>query len=224
MRNLLRNMPLAVEFAIVVAGAFGLSIISSITMAVHPPAGPMHSEPGMWHMVALEATVLVILGGFLRLRGWTLERMGLQSHWMDGVHGLALAAGAYLTFYFALSILSALAPQLATSAAKAQVVPASLSPAVVAAIVLVNSFYEEFFVSGYVITALKEKLGDTIAINVSVAIRLTYHLYQGVIGVIGIIPVGLIFGYWYARTGKLWPLIVAHAAIDLVGFLAVVKF
>lgn len=33
-------------------------------------------------------------------------------------------------------------------------------------------------------------------------------------------PVGLIFGYWFAKTGKLWPPIVAHAAINLLSLLA----
>lgn len=224
MRNLLQKIPLAGEFAIVIAGAFGLSIISSFYLALHPPTGAMHSEPGLWRMVVQEVIVFIVLGSFLRLRGWTFERVGLQSHWMDGLHGLGLAAAAYLAFYAALVALTTLSPHTAAAAAKIQVIPAGLTPWIVAAVVIVNSFYEEVFVSGYVITALKEKLGETIAINVSVAIRLSYHLYQGVIGIIGIIPVGLIFGYWYARTGKLWPLIVAHAAIDLVGFLATVKF
>lgn len=34
------------------------------------------------------------------------------------------------------------------------------------------------------------------------------------------VPVGLIFGYWFAKTGKLWPPIVAHAAINLLSLLA----
>jgi uncharacterized protein len=56
-------------------------------------------------------------------------------------------------------------------------------------------------------------------VNVSVAIRLVYHLYQGAIGVVTIIPFGLIVTWWYARTGKLWPILVAHAAIDFMGLL-----
>jgi CAAX protease family protein len=224
MRNLLRNMPWPVEFAIVVAGAFGLSIVSSLYLAFHPPSGALHSEPEMWRMIGRQVVVLLILGGFLLLRGWNFERMGLQSHWMDGLHGLALAAAAYLTFIVAIIALDRFLPRLAEQAAKLEVMPKVLSPWIVAAVVLINSFYEEFFVSGYVITALKERAGETVAINVSVVIRLLYHLYQGVVGVIGMIPVGLIFGYWYARTNKLWPLMVAHAAINLVGMLQYVKF
>jgi membrane protease YdiL (CAAX protease family) len=55
-------------------------------------------------------------------------------------------------------------------------------------------------------------------------IRLGYHLYQGPFGVVAIVPLGLILAYWYAKNGKLWPLIVAHAAIDLVGLLTKVQY
>ena len=38
-----------------------------------------------------------------------------------------------------------------------------------------------------------------------------------VVGVLGIVPMALLFAYWYAHTRRLWPLIVAHAILDLVG-------
>ena len=99
-----------------------------------------------------------------------------------------------------------------------------LSPYIVAAIIFVTSFYKEFFVSGYVITALKDKGLLNIGVNVSVMIRLLYHLDEGVLGVVLIIPVGLIFATWYARTGKLWPLIVANALINAMAYVPQVKW
>jgi hypothetical protein len=56
-------------------------------------------------------------------------------------------------------------------------------------------------------------------VNASVAIRLAYHLYQGGIGVIGIIPFGLVCAWWFARAGRLWPVIVAHAVTDATSLL-----
>jgi membrane protease YdiL (CAAX protease family) len=58
------------------------------------------------------------------------------------------------------------------------------------------------------------------AINISAGIRLSYHLYQGVAGVLGLVPIGLLFGVWFARTRQLWPLIVAHAILDFLGLAA----
>lgn len=58
------------------------------------------------------------------------------------------------------------------------------------------------------------------AVIVSVTIRVSYHLYQGIPGLLAIIPMGLLFGIWFARTRQLWPLIVAHALFDFVGLAA----
>jgi membrane protease YdiL (CAAX protease family) len=98
----------------------------------------------------------------------------------------------------------------------AQLVPQDVSPLTIFAVGLVNPFFEEVFVTGYVITVLKDVRGINFAINTSVAIRLACHLSQGVAGVLIAIPVGLIFGYWFARKGRLWPLIVAHSVMNLV--------
>ena len=54
--------------------------------------------------------------------------------------------------------------------------------------------------------------------NVSTAIRLSYHLYQGAAGVISIITTGLIFGYWFARTRQLRPLVAAHGYLNFVAW------
>jgi len=224
MRNFLQTLSPRTEFVIVVAGAFGLFIVTSLFMAVHPIAVPQHSESGLWQLAIHEIIVLGLLGSFLIARGWTLTRIGLMPTLIDTAIGLGLALAAYLAYAFAWSVLVAVSLPLAQAAANVKVMPTQLSLVTVAAVCVVNPLYEELFVAGYVVTALKEGRGATFALNCSVAIRLLYHLYQGVAGILSIIPLGLIFGYWYVRTGKLWPLIVAHAAIDLFGMLAYVKF
>jgi membrane protease YdiL (CAAX protease family) len=80
----------------------------------------------------------------------------------------------------------------------------------------VNGIFEELFVAGYIITAITPRRGMWTAINVSVVVRLLYHLYQGPIGVLTIVPMGLLYGYLYSRTRQLWPLIVAHVLLDIV--------
>jgi membrane protease YdiL (CAAX protease family) len=54
---------------------------------------------------------------------------------------------------------------------------------------------------------------------VSTGIRLLYHLYQGTIGVITVVPMGLLYGYLFVRTKQLWPLVLAHILLDIVGLL-----
>jgi membrane protease YdiL (CAAX protease family) len=84
---------------------------------------------------------------------------------------------------------------------------------------IVNPLFEEVFETGYVVAALKRDNNPWLAINASVAIRLACHLYQGPLGVLSIIPTGLILAFWFARTGRLWPVILAHAAMDLIAIL-----
>jgi CAAX protease family protein len=126
----------------------------------------------------------------------------------------------HVTYVVVFLISAELSPYVARVAAGQAFVTPGLSVALVLAVSIVNAIYEELFVCGYVVTALRERQGFWTAVNVSIAIRLLYHLYQGPIGVISIIPLGFVFTYWYGRKGRLWPLIVAHAIFDFVGLLA----
>lgn len=82
-----------------------------------------------------------------------------------------------------------------------------------------NSWAEEVIVVGYLLTRL-DQLGVSprVALLASALLRGAYHLYQGVGAGLGNIAMGLIFGYAWQRTGRLWPLIVGHAVIDIVAF------
>ena len=49
-------------------------------------------------------------------------------------------------------------------------------------------------------------------------LRGSYHLYQGFGGFIGNAIMGLIFGYFYQRTKRVLPLVIAHTILDMVSF------
>ena len=84
---------------------------------------------------------------------------------------------------------------------------------------LTASLLEEVIMVGYLFHRLRERgMSEQKIIWLSSLIRGTYHLYQGIGGLIGNIVMGLIFGYWYKRTGKLVPLLFAHFLIDAVVF------
>ena len=78
---------------------------------------------------------------------------------------------------------------------------------------------EEVIVVGYLFARLRDLGWRTWPIIVATAVlRGTYHLYQGIPAFIGNIAMGLLFGWLYARYGRLLPLIVAHFLIDAVVF------
>ncbi|MEV6928180.1 CPBP family intramembrane glutamic endopeptidase [Dactylosporangium sp. NPDC051485] len=82
-----------------------------------------------------------------------------------------------------------------------------------------NGVLEEVVMIGYLLTRLRE-LGWAAwpAIVTSAVIRGSYHLYQGFGGFIGNFVMGLVFGYFFRRTGRVMPLIVAHSILDIVSF------
>ncbi|MCU1658474.1 MAG: Membrane protease YdiL, protease family [Pseudonocardiales bacterium] len=86
-----------------------------------------------------------------------------------------------------------------------------------------NGFAEEVVVVGYMITRLRQ-LGwsDTRAIAASATLRGSYHLYQGFGGFAGNLIMGIIFGWWFTRTRRVLPLVVAHFLIDAASFLGYV--
>lgn len=222
MRNLLQKLPFPVEFAVVVAGAFGYKIVVSALALAHVHAGAAGpSEFGVWRVVAFQAVTTIVLGVFLWARGWKAERFGLDTHWRDGLWSLVLAAGAYLGIMVVSILVSALLPSVVPQ--QGGPVAPTLSLYAVAALVVVDGFYEEFFAAGYVITALKEKGHPDLGINLGVALRVGLHIFQGVSSVV-LIPIGLIFGTWYARRGRLWPLILAHILLNAWSYSQYVKW
>ncbi|GAY15889.1 CPBP family intramembrane glutamic endopeptidase [Mycobacterium sp. shizuoka-1] len=82
-----------------------------------------------------------------------------------------------------------------------------------------NGFAEEVVVVGYLITRLKQLgMSQNRAILTSSVLRGLYHLYQGFGAGLGNLVMGLVFGYAWCRTGRLWPLVIAHGVIDTVAF------
>lgn len=83
---------------------------------------------------------------------------------------------------------------------------------------------EEVIAIGYVFDRLAS-LGvkPAVVVIASALLRGSYHLYQGIGGFVGNVIMGLVFGAYYLRLkargpGALWPLIIAHFAIDATVF------
>ena len=82
-----------------------------------------------------------------------------------------------------------------------------------------NAISEEVIMIGYLLSRL-DRLGmrPSRAIVLSALIRGSYHLYQGAGAFLGNAVMGLIFGYFFRRWGRVMPMIIAHFLIDAVTF------
>lgn len=83
-------------------------------------------------------------------------------------------------------------------------------------------FCEEVIYRGFMITYLSELLGTSGPVVAAVLIipAISFgmgHFYQGGKAVLKITLMAVLFGFFYLRTGTLWPLMLLHTAIDIVG-------
>jgi membrane protease YdiL (CAAX protease family) len=84
---------------------------------------------------------------------------------------------------------------------------------------LKNGLIEEVVVVGYLITRLRELHWPTWAVlGSSAVLRGSYHLYQGFGPFLGNAVMGLVFGEYFRRRGRVLPLVVAHTLLDVVSF------
>jgi membrane protease YdiL (CAAX protease family) len=223
LHELIRRLPVGVEFLVVISWAFGLPIFASILSIGDLDAASSRAyftNAGLASILIMEALQSLFLVWFLRIRGWTLEKLGLNVTLRGTAHGVVLLVVTYAMLIGIQYLAGWMLPIDMQAAADRYPAPAAnLSMNLVFLVSVVNGIFEEVFVAGYVIAALTPVRGMWAAINVSTGIRLLYHLYQGPIGILSVVPLGLLFGYVYSRTRMLWPLIFAHIVIDIIGLL-----
>lgn len=88
---------------------------------------------------------------------------------------------------------------------------------------LQNGLIEEIVVVGFLLTRLRQMgWSNQRALATSAVLRGSYHLYQGYGGFVGNLVMGLIFGWWFQRTRRVVPLVVAHFLLDAFSFVGYV--
>jgi CAAX protease family protein len=227
MRQYLQGLSPATEFAIAILGAFGLVFITTFltlatkTGAAEPVSTGWYTNAHLVSILVYEVPVGAAVFAFLRVRGWSLERLGFRLTASETLVGFGLALLNALVFFAVLHVFFALVPPDLAKTAVAQATPAGFGLMIVILVSIINPLFEETFVCGYVVTVLKERADVPTAVTISTAIRLLYHLYQGPFAFLSIVPFGVVLAWWYARYGRLWPVVVAHGLqdfISLVGY------
>lgn len=80
-----------------------------------------------------------------------------------------------------------------------------------------NPFYEELIVRAYTMSEILNLGGSrTLAATVSVTVQLSYHFYQGPVNVLWLAPGFVVFSIYFARTKRIFPVILVHLVMDLV--------
>ncbi|MCF2527567.1 CPBP family intramembrane glutamic endopeptidase [Yinghuangia soli] len=220
-------------------GASGLSSLISFLGSITRPGGladqaatlNRSAAPGRpwldlaWQLFGI-ATALVpvfLVAHLLTRNGESLRDLGVDAgqRLLDLGRGALVAAaigGTGLALYLAAR----------ASGANLTVVPTSLPDVwwripVLVLSAIQNAALEEVVVLGYLMHRL-QALGWSFpkAVAASSVLRGSYHLYQGIGGFFGNLAMGVIFCLLYKRWGRVMPLLVAHALIDIVAFVGYV--
>lgn len=224
-----------IEIVIVLAITFGLSAYTAILRLVDAvlrdlasqsvALNPRRSEFDLIDLGLNLASVVQLvawgaLGVYLLARsGFTMRDIGLGRFRLRGdlLGGLGLAALIGLPG-LALYVVARLLGM------NVSVVPSALDdtwwriPVLILA-AFANGWAEEVIVVGYLLTRLRQlNVNPWVALVTTSLLRGAYHLYQGFGAGLGNVVMGLVFGYVWQRTGRLWPLVVAHGVIDVVAF------
>ena len=222
---------LRAELLIVLTLTFGISGVRAVLNLINSLASPQRldeqsvtlnsSQSSLaWVDMGLQlcsAAVLFSYGAlalFLLAKDHIVPRPHRTRDWLEGAGLAALIGIPGLALYFAALQLGWSKEVIPGDFANAWVeIPVSLLKAAA------NAFAEETVVVMWLMTRLRQahwSLPATLA--ASSILRGSYHLYQGVSAGCGNIIMGLIYGYYYHRTGRVWPLVIAHFLIDAVAF------
>jgi membrane protease YdiL (CAAX protease family) len=226
---------LRIEVAVVLAVTFALSaytallrLIESVLLGLAGQVVALNPRRSQFDLIDLGLNLAGVfqllawgaLGVYLLWRsGFGPDRIGLGlPRWRpDVVGGLGLAAligVPGLALYQIARILG-----LNASVEPAELYDTWWRIPVLLLVSFANGWAEEVIVVGFLLTRLRQlRVHPAIAVVVSSVLRGLYHLYQGFGAGLGNVAMGLVFGYVYLRTGRLWPLIIAHALIDAVAF------
>ena len=144
------------------------------------------------------------------VRSWRLQ----GRDWLHGTGLAAIIGLPGLAFYFG-------AVHLGLSK---QVVPTGLDESWWRIPLLIvnswaNGFAEELVVVAWLSTRLRQlRISWAWVFAASALLRGSYHLYQGYSAGLGNIIMGVIYLWYFKRTGRIWPLVIGHGLIDTVAF------
>lgn len=198
----------------IVSLCFGWFIVGSAYTVSIGFQNSSFSEGGVVGLVLLEVVLAIAAIYVLGSRGFDVSSLYPRPSLAGAVAGLILAAAAFgaawtATSAFDWNYYSRPLEQLMGG-------PPIALPALVL-LGIVNGTYEEVFLLGFLLRGLRG-YGLSIAIGVSVLVRVLYHLYQGPLGALYVGVFGLVLSLYYVSSGKLFPVVLAHALWDIIPF------
>lgn len=164
----------------------------------------------IWMEVVLGSVALLTL----HVRGFAIPSLYPHPTLVGVGHGMGLYVVSLIASWVAVAPFAMGQP---TQPIETMVSSASVSLSSVVSAALVNGAYEEVFLLGFLMRGLRG-YGLSIAVGVSLLVRVLYHLYQGPLGAVSVLAFGLVLSLYYLRTRALFPVVFAHVLADIIPF------
>jgi membrane protease YdiL (CAAX protease family) len=173
---------------------------------------------------------IAIFWAVSKRRGSTWSDFGLArpKSWVRTIlMGIGVTVGMIVAFMFLMPLITQTFPVPQADNSRFDILQGNLTNLIlnVVAAWFTAAFFEELLWRGYLMNRLvdlqgkRTKLAWVISLVGSAIIFGLGHTYQGLGGVIRITVLGLLFGAAFLTTRRnLWPVIIAHALLDTIGF------
>jgi membrane protease YdiL (CAAX protease family) len=202
------------ECCLVLGIALGLPIASALDQAVRGTALTPLSNGAVAGLCTYELVALLLIAYILRSRGWSRSDLTIAPSPGGTLWGILLLVVSVLAYWAAAVLVRLLTGSFAFAEGARVDVSASLPWIVMLS--LINPVFEESMTVAYLMRYLRER-GPVVAVGASSLLRVLYHLYQGPVALVGVLPLAVVFAAFYWSRRQLWPLLVAHALGDFIG-------
>ena len=216
-----------IELALLIAVAFGGTLYQTLREVVLSELPHRRPDSYDWPLgLVHEATALGLCAYLLYRQGRSFRNLGLTNpRPVDAGQALILFGGQVLLTWVTRRMLQTAGAYTVTGQAAHLARMEALFSARVSVgmlgFMVVNAFYEELIARAYLmteLTALTRSVGC--AVVVSSFLQGFYHLYQGWQAAFQAAVVFLFFSLFYARSGRIWPVVLAHLLWDLYWYVA----
>ena len=194
------------DVVVVSTVCFGLFILASLQAVLADFPAAEFDDTGNFATIIIEFVLGALALLYLHARRFDIASLYPQPEWRGalvgaGLYALAVAMGTLVTAPFQGGVVEFSYQGM------------SMTSTVLMA--MVNGTFEEVFLLGVLGRGLQSR-GISIAVGLPLLVRISYHLYQGPVGALWILTMGLVFALYYLRTGRLWPVVFAHILGDIV--------
>jgi membrane protease YdiL (CAAX protease family) len=214
-----------VDLGLILAVVFAGSILGSIYLAFHPTA-PSFSNMQLFTGISDEIIGLLLFLVLFKRQGRRLQDIGFGFQWTDLPKALGLTVAAVVVMWvmrFVVTYVWLLTTLRIPQWTDTRAMFTASSLWLFLPFLLLNPFFEEILVRGYLMTELIDlRKSVLLATVVSILVQTSYHLYYGVAGAM-VVGSGLtVLAIYFAKSRRLLPVILAHMLWDstaLLGFL-----